>query len=192
MDRTKPFTPLDAANTVAAEPVCSRASNSQPGDAASAVSSQSTVPLPDACAAVGAVVAFREWLGRLDTSQLSDRERVSLVAELERVKGASCATQARATDALRCSREVVAPRDVARSVGSQVALARRESPSLGDRFVGLSRALVHEMPHTMGALTAGDVSERVADAVVQATASLSLEDRGEVDRRLGPVLGRLG
>ena len=33
-----------------------------------------------------------------------------------------------------------------RSVGSVVALARRESPSLGDRFVGLARALVHEMP----------------------------------------------
>ena len=82
--------------------------------------------------------------------------------------------------------------DVARSVGSQVALARRESPSLGDRFVGLSRALVHEMPHTMVALTGGEVSERVAVAVVQATAVLSREDRGEVDRRLGPVIGRLG
>jgi hypothetical protein len=57
---------------------------------------------------------------------------------------------------------VVAPQDVARSVGSVVALARRESPSLGDRFVGLARALVHEMPHTMAALTAGVCSERVA------------------------------
>jgi hypothetical protein len=93
---------------------------------------------------------------------------------------------------LRCSREVVAPADVARSVGSQVALARRESPSLGDRFVGLSRALVHEMPHTMTALTRGEVSERVAVAVVQATATLSREDRGEVDRRLGSVIGGLG
>ena len=123
---------------------------------------------------------------------LGDRERVDLVAELERVKGSACAVQARATDALRCSREGVAPVDVARSVGSQVALARRESPALGDRFVGLSRALVHEMPATMAALSAGVVGERHAVAVVQATATLCLADRAEVDRRVGPLLGRLG
>ena len=100
---------------------------------------------------------FRAWLAGVDAAGLSDRERVELVASLERVKGASSAAQARATDALRCSREVVAPQDVARSVGSVVALARRESPTLGDRFVGLSRALVHEMPATMAALSDGGV-----------------------------------
>ena len=98
---------------------------------------------------------------------------MDLLAELERVKGAASAVQARATDALRCSREAVDARDVARSVGSVVALARRESPSLGDRFVGLARALVHEMPATMAALGAGVCSERVAVAVVQATATLT-------------------
>ena len=123
---------------------------------------------------------------------LSDRERVDLVAELERVKGAASAAQARATDAVRCSRELVAPQDVGRSVGSVVALARRESPSLGDRFVGLARALVHEMPATMTALCAGVCGERVAVAVVQATATLSVADRAEVDARVGPLLGRLG
>ena len=101
------------------------------------------------------VARFREWLGSVDVSTLTDRDRVQLVAELERVKGAASAAQARSTDAYRCSRERRAPRDVARSVGSEMALARRESPSLGDRLVGLSRALVHEMPHTMQALTAG-------------------------------------
>ena len=89
---------------------------------------------------VSVVAAFRGWLGAVEVSGLSDAERVDLVAELERVKGAAAAGQARATDAVRCSREVTAPQDVARSVGSVVALARRESPSLGDRFVGLARA----------------------------------------------------
>ena len=140
----------------------------------------------------GAVVAFRGWLASVDVEGLGDRERVDLVAELERVKGSACAVQARATDALRCSREGAAPVDVARSVGSQVALARRESPALGDRFVGLSRALVHEMPATMAALSAGVVGERHAVAVVAATAALCLADRAEVDRRVGPLLGRLG
>ena len=141
---------------------------------------------------VGVVDGFRAWLGGVDAGGLTDRERVDLVASLERVKGAASAVQARATDAVRCSREVVEPRDVARSVGSVVALARRESPSLGDRFVGLARALVHEMPRTMAALSAGVCSERVAVAVVQATATLSVQDRGVVDSRVGPLLGRLG
>ena len=73
-----------------------------------------------------------------------------------------------------------------------MALARRESPALGDRFVGLARALVHEMPRTLAALTGGVIGERHAVAVVQATAALSREHRGVVDARLGPVLGRLG
>ena len=142
--------------------------------------------------AVSVVVWFRSWLAGVESAGLTDRERVDLVAELERVKGAASAVQARATDAVACSRAVVAPRDVARSVGSMVALARRESPGLGDRFVGLARALVHEMPHTMAALTAGECSERVAVAVVAATATLSVADRGVVDARVGPLLGRLG
>ena len=144
------------------------------------------------CGAVVTVAAFRGWLSTVDVGSLSDRERVDLVACLEGVKGAASAAQARATDALRCSREVVAPQDVGRSVGSVVALARRESPSLGDRFVGLARALVHEMPHTLAALSAGVCGERVAVAVVQATATLSVADRAVVDARVGPLLGRLG
>ncbi len=138
------------------------------------------------------VVAFREDLAAVDGSDLSDRQRVDIVAELERVKGAVAAAQARVTHALRRSREVHDPRDVARSVGSEVALARRCSPTLGDRFVGLARALVDEMPATMSALSSGVCSERHAVVVARATAVLSLEDRAEVDRRVGPLLGRLG
>ncbi len=58
--------------------------------------------------------------------------------------------------------------------------------------MGLARALVHEMPHTMAALSAGECGERVAVAVVAATATLSVEDRAVVDARVGPLLGRLG
>ena len=141
---------------------------------------------------VARVAAWREWLASVDTSGWSDRDRVDLVAELERCKGAASAGQARATDAVRRSREASAPQDAVRSVGSEVALARRESPALGDRFVGLARALVHEMPSTLRALSDGVAGERHAVAVVQATSTLSLDDRVEVDRRIGPLLGRLG
>ncbi|GAA4403667.1 hypothetical protein GCM10023168_15390 [Fodinibacter luteus] len=141
---------------------------------------------------VGPVVAFQGWLAGVDVGGLSDAERVDLVGVLERVKGSVCAVQARATDAVRCSREVVAPVDAARSVGSVVALARREPPSAGDRLVGVARALVHEMPVTMAALAARVISERHAVAVVAATACLSVEDRGVVDARVGPVLPGVG
>ncbi|NHA68018.1 13E12 repeat family protein [Phycicoccus flavus] len=142
-------------------------------------------------ATVHAVAAFRASLAAVDVEAMDDHERVALVAELERVKGAASAAQARATDALRRSREVLTPQDAARSVGSEVALARRESPTLGDRYVGLARALVHEMPCTMTALTDGTISERAALEVVRETATLSTQDRAEVDRRLGPDLHRL-
>jgi len=86
-------------------------------------------------------MAFRSWLASVDVGGLSDAQRVDLVGELERVKGAASAVQARATDALRVSTEASAARDAGQSVGSEVALARRESPAVGDRFVGLARAL---------------------------------------------------
>ena len=137
------------------------------------------------------VVSFREWLADVDVDELSDRERVELVAELERVKGAASATQARATFAVAESRAFSAPRDAPRSVGSEVALARREGPTSGDRLVGLSRALMTQLPRTLAALTAGECSERHALVVTRASRMLSEEHCAELDRRVGPLLGRL-
>ncbi|HYN67041.1 MAG TPA: DUF222 domain-containing protein [Ornithinibacter sp.] len=142
--------------------------------------------------AVQRLASWCAWLASVDTSEWSDRDRLDLIAELERCKGAASAGQARAANLVRRAREVSAPQDAVRSVGAEVALARRESPALGDRFVGLSRALVDEMPCTMRALGVGVIGERHAVAMVQATSTLALEDRAEVDRRVGPLLGRLG
>jgi hypothetical protein len=132
-----------------------------------------------------------EWLATIDVDALDDHERLALVAGLERIKGGATAAQARAVDAVRTSREATRPQDAARSVGSEVALARRESPTLGDRFVGLSRALVHELPETMDALTRGDIGERHAVEVTRETATLTLEHRAEVDSRLAGLAARL-
>ena len=187
--------PLDGARSSVAPRGGARSTVAPRGGARSTVAprggARSTVPV-GAGSVASRVAGVRVWLSSVDGECLSDRERVDLVAELERLKGAASASQARATDRVRCSREQVAPRDAARSVGCEVALARRESPALGDRFVGLSRALVHEMPATMRALTGGVIGERHAVAVVAATAALSRGDRAEVDRRVGPLLGRLG
>jgi hypothetical protein len=138
------------------------------------------------------VSRFRGWLGSLDAAGLSDRERVDVVAELERLKGAASGAQARFVDEVRRSREVAAPQDAARSIGSEVALARSETPTCGDRFVRVSRALVHEMPHTLRALSSGRCSEAHATKVVEATSCLSPADRAVVDARVGPLLERLG
>ena len=142
--------------------------------------------------ALSTVRTFRRWLASLAPDELTDRERIDLVAEIEQVKGTGAAAQTRLTHAVRRSREAASPQDAVRSVGAEVALARRQSPTLGDRFVGMARALVDEMPQTMSALTDGACSEQHALLMVQVTSVLSLDDRAEVDRRVGPLLGRLG
>lgn len=138
-----------------------------------------------ASAAEQGVALLRARLSTIDIASMSDHERLGVVAELERLKGAASAAQARAVHAVRVAREESAPQDAVRSVGSEVALARRESPVLGDRFVGLARALVEELPETMTRLEAGEVVERHAVEVARETATLTREHRAEVDRRLG-------
>lgn len=73
---------------------------------------------------------------------------------------------------------------VGRGIAAQVALARRESPHAGGRLLGMAKALVNEMPHTLHALRAGLLSEYRAMLVVRETAFLTVEDRAEVDARV--------
>ena len=81
---------------------------------------------------------------------------VRRIAELERLKAAAAAAQARAAaalDAARRSAEAAAgvpgPRR-GRGVATEIALARRDSPARGNRHLGFAKALIHEMPHTLG------------------------------------------
>jgi hypothetical protein len=80
-------------------------------------------------------------------------------------------------------------------VAAQVALARRESPHVGSRLVRLAFALTHEMPYLLMLLERGLLSERRATLVVQECATLSLDQRSQVDAELrhtvGEQLGRL-
>lgn len=76
-----------------------------------------------------------------------------------------------------------------KGVAAQVALARRESPNKGSRLLGLAKALVTEMPHTMAALESGQLNEWRATLLVKETACLSVEDRGAVDAELAPDAG---
>jgi len=126
-----------------------------------------------------------------------DEARVGLLGALERLTCAAAGLQAEITAALDGSvRRAEAARGIpkerqGRSVASEVALARRESPHMGRRHVGLARILVEEMPCTRRALREGRIGEWEATILVRETACLSLEDRRTVDQRLAGDLDRL-
>ncbi|MGH8938685.1 MAG: HNH endonuclease, partial [Actinomycetes bacterium] len=84
-----------------------------------------------------------------------DADRVEQLRALEDRKAAAAAAQAVVAADLDASvRTAHAARGLpadqqGRGVAAQVALARRESPSRGGRHLGLAKALVDEMPHTL-------------------------------------------
>ena len=101
---------------------------------------------------------------------------VERIAQLERVKSAAAAGQARAAAALDAARRAAeAAAGVpgvrrGRGVAGEVALARRASPARGGRHLGFAKALVHEMPHTLAALACGTLSEWRATLIVRESA----------------------
>jgi len=133
----------------------------------------------------------------LNPAGLDPTQLLGAIEELERLKAACAGAQARLTVAFADARFVRARErgedeaSTRRAVGAEVALARRESPHRGDRQLGLARALVQELPETMRALTAGDIGEWAATVIAAETATLAVQDRRWVDRRLGPDLGHL-
>jgi hypothetical protein len=146
---------------------------------------------------VGEVSELIERLSRSDGST-TDAERVDLLTALERLKAAAAAAQARVTVAFEVSqradqaRNGAPARDQGRGIAGQVALARRESAHRGSRHLGLARALVHEMPHTLAALARGDLNEWRATLLVRETATLEAEHREAVDAALAGRLAELG
>lgn len=134
-----------------------------------------------------------DQLAALASQSLSDPERVDLIARLEDLKAAASAAQARLAADLDASVRrhhagLGLPHDQhGRGVASQVALARRESPARGSRLLGLARALANELPHTLGAMSTGGLSEWRATLIARETACLSAEDRQVADRRLCAV-----
>ncbi|WP_346925913.1 DUF222 domain-containing protein [uncultured Arthrobacter sp.] len=120
---------------------------------------------------------------------------IGQLRELEDLKSAAAALQARlsaALDLLQRREQADAGMPAAElgaGVGAQIALARRESPAKGSRLLGLAKALVTEMPHTLTALESGQLNEWHATLLVKETAGLSAEDRAAVDEELAPDTG---
>jgi hypothetical protein len=145
----------------------------------------------------GDLEGFLRALPSLDR-EVSEAERVDQIGLLERVKGARAAAQARVTVDLHGARVAaeaaagVPAAERARGLGSEVALARREGPYRGSRHLGLARAPVGELPHTLAALTRGEVSEWRVTLVARETATLDPAARAEVDAALAGRLAGLG
>jgi hypothetical protein len=76
-------------------------------------------------------------------------------------------------------------------VAGEVALARRDSPARGGRHLGLAKALVHEMPHTLAALQCGALSEWRATLIARESACLDVQDRRRLDAELCASVGQL-
>ena len=136
----------------------------------------------------------------LDTAVLGDpsaspEELVAALGAAEELKNRACAFQARLAARLdevvrRGHREELrVPRAVeGRGVASEVAIARRESPSRGQRHLGLAKALVAELPCALAAMEAGELTEEQATILARETACLDPGDRAVVDARVcGPA-----
>jgi hypothetical protein len=125
-----------------------------------------------------------------DSAALTDQMR-----GLEDLKAAICGEQARlavAFDGLERRKQAeqgLPSQEQGQGVSAQVALARRESPARGSRLLGLAKALVTEMPHTLAALDTGQLNEWRATLLVKETACLSAEDRCAVDEELSADTG---
>src|SRR4051812_23547900 len=104
-------------------------------------------------------------VGALATLDIAvpDAERVDQIRLLEELKSAAAAAQARVTAAFVTSQQQVqlqsgvSAKEVGKGVAAQVALAKRESPARGRRYVGWAGVLLRELPCTFSRLQEGRI-----------------------------------
>ncbi|WP_249777285.1 HNH endonuclease signature motif containing protein [Arthrobacter sp. C9C5] len=126
---------------------------------------------------------------------LDSADMIAEIRALEDQKSGLAARQARLAAAFDLARRReqaaagVPAEKQGSGVGAEIALARRESPAKGGRLLGLARALVTEMPHTLAALEAGQLNEWRATLLVRETACLPAADRAAVDEELAADSG---
>ena len=143
------------------------------------------------------IPGFRDALSVLEPAE-SQAEAIDRIRELEELKSACAALQARETAAWEQRRaQAEAARGVAKArrckgLGAEIGLARRESPHRGGRYLRLATALVEDLPNTMQALRNGQIREEHAQVILKETSWLSAADRQKVDAHLADQLGAVG
>jgi hypothetical protein len=125
-----------------------------------------------------------------DGKPTCDAARIDRIARLEQLRAVTAALQA--AECVRFAQSQVAeqmaahvhPEAIGRGIADQIALACKLSPFTGSRRLAVARALWFDLPDTYAQLTAGRLSERVAEIVVSETRHLDARLRRDVDTQL--------
>lgn len=138
-----------------------------------------------------------DTLTHLD-ADVDDATRIDRIRDLEELKAAAAAAQARETASFAASQRAAQAEaglgagEIGRGIASQVALARRISPAAAARYVGWATILTTELPATFRELSVGRTSEWRAMVIAKESVFLSREHRAELDSELAPQLAVLG
>lgn len=143
------------------------------------------------------VVEFHDWLAQRApvTDEASAIDQIRLLSEHQGMIEAAQALAATELETMRLEREArekVPKSQRGKGLGAEIALARRETPARGKRFLEMAQALAKEMPYTRRALTQGQIREEHAQAIVKETAVLSSQHRKAVDDAVKDRLGMAG
>jgi hypothetical protein len=134
-----------------------------------------------------------------DGTRASDVARIDRIARLEKLRAVTAALQA--AESVRFAQSQVAeqlaadvhPDAIGRGIAEQIGLACRISPVAAARRLNTARAWWFELPDTYSQLTAGELSERVAETITAETRHLEPEARRQVDKQLKAAgIGKLG
>jgi hypothetical protein len=125
-----------------------------------------------------------------DAGPTTDAVRIDRIAALERLRAATAAAQAaecvrfaQSQSAEQLARDVH-PKVIGRGIADQIALACHLCPTSGSHRLAVARALWFDLPGTLRALSAGRLSERIAEIVVAETRHLDKASRSAVDEQL--------
>lgn len=140
--------------------------------------------------------AVREFHDRLDDQIATDNplDEARALAELQHAISARLAHLVVAAHDDQQARDVprgISDTDTSRLVGTHVGFARRCPGHRGAAFLKLAHTLVEDMPHTLGALAAGVISEWDASRIVREVTGLSRADRARVDAAIADQFGRV-
>jgi hypothetical protein len=128
---------------------------------------------------------MRSWTSWKQSSPTTHRfetlPRIDRIARLEKLRAATAALQV--AESVRFAKSQVAeqlaadvhPDKIGRGIAEQIGLACRISPATAARLLNTARALWFELPDTYTQLVAGELSERLAEAVVSETRHLDPE-----------------
>src|SRR5699024_366193 len=128
------------------------------------------------------VVEFRDWLAQRApvTDEASAIDQIRLLNQHQGMVEAAQALAATELETMRLEREArekVPKSQRGKGLGAEIALARRETPARGKRFLEMARALAKDMPHNREALTQGQIREEHDQAIVKETYVLSFNHR---------------